>query len=338
MVQRVRIILGLQSNAGILPIVHAALAMRVQIIAGVELNAGAVGVDRHTPTGDRVMELGTGVAEDLPVVVIAALQLKTFIILMQVPGDWLGRPEIHRRSLHAALFAGGNILGVRRGEEPAGQGQHLLHGGIGVLVAAQIEVAVVSEVEHGVLVTDSIVYDVQAAGGIQRIGHADLGISGKALIAVGAVQLQNDFGAGVGNELPKPLEIEVGAGVQIVAVFVGRQAAVFVSKTEGRALNAVGAASDGCAQTAVAVCVAYAVVKAQHHVSQIAGAVGNQQGDQRRTVVSNPSGDAAAGYCVEAGFLTGWQNAEKFSHGNCSFHFSRGNTQGYVKVLFEIIL
>lgn len=241
---------------------------------------------------------------------------------MQIPGDGFGNPEVHGGALHAAQFAGGDGLGVIGVKEAGGQRQHLIHGGIGMLMTPEVEIAVVGHVEHGVLIADRVIADVQAAFGIQAVGDPDNGIAGEALIAVGAVQFQGDGGVGVGNQLPHSLEIEIGAGMEVVVVFVGGQGIVFAVQAEGRALNAIGVAANCGTQTAAAHSVADTVVTAQNNVSQVSLFVGNQQGDQGGAVVGDVSGDAATRYCVQAGFLAGWQNAEIFFHGNCSFHFS----------------
>lgn len=322
MVQRVGIILGLQRDAGVLAVEHAALALIVQEITGVELDTGTVRVNCHAPPGYGIAQLSAGVAEHLVVVIIAALELQAFVVRVQIPGDGLGDPEVHGSALHAAQFAGGNGLGVIGVEETGGQRQHLIHGGIGVLVAPEVEVAVIGHVEYGVLIADRVIADVQAAFGIQTVGDANLGVAGEALIAVGTAQFQRDGGVGVGNQFPHSLEIEIGAGMEVVAVFVGGQGIVFAVQAEGRTLNAVGVAAYCGAQTAAAHGVADTVVAAQNNVSQVTLFVGNQQGNQGGAVVGDVSGDAATRYCVQAGFLTGWQNAKIFFHGNCSFHFS----------------
>ena len=54
MMQRIRIKLGFQSDAGIFSVVDAVLALLVQIVAGIELNAGTVGVDCHAAPGDGI--------------------------------------------------------------------------------------------------------------------------------------------------------------------------------------------------------------------------------------------------------------------------------------------
>ena len=94
-VEGIGVELGLQGNAGALAVIDAALAGFVQEIAGIELDAGAVGIDCHGASGNGVLKNGAGIAEDLPVVVIAALELQGFVVLVDVPADGLGTAEIH---------------------------------------------------------------------------------------------------------------------------------------------------------------------------------------------------------------------------------------------------
>ena len=129
-VEAVGVELSLQRHAGALGVVNAALTVFIQIIAGIELNAGAVGMDFHGAAGKGIMKDGTGVAVDFPVVVITALQMQRFIISTNVLPDGLGAAEIHRGAFNTAQFAGGDILGVVRIEEPAGDGEDLIHGSI----------------------------------------------------------------------------------------------------------------------------------------------------------------------------------------------------------------
>ena len=193
--QGIGIELGLQRHAAALAVIDTALAVFVQEVAGVELDAGAVGVDRHGPAGDGIVEDGTGIAEDLPVVVIAALELQRLIVHADVLGNGLGAAEIHGGARHTSQLAGGDILGIIGIEEPAGDGQQLLHGGVGLFVTCQVEIAVVGEVEHRIPVGDGIIDDVQAAVVIQGVSHIHGGIAGVALISMGAVKPE---GEGIG--------------------------------------------------------------------------------------------------------------------------------------------
>lgn len=119
-VQAVGIELGLQCHAGALAVEHAALALFVQVVAGIELDAGAVGIHRHGTAGNRIGKLGTGIAEDFPVVIVAPLQVQGFIVSTDVPTDGLGETEIHRGTLHTPQFPSGDAFGIVGVKEPAG--------------------------------------------------------------------------------------------------------------------------------------------------------------------------------------------------------------------------
>ena len=331
-VQAVGIELGLQGRAGAFAVVYTVLALFIQEIAGVELDAGAVGVNGHAPSGNRVGKGGAGIAEDFPVVVIAALQLQRLVVRADVLTDGLGGAEIHGRPRNAAQFTGGDIFGIIGVEETAGDGQKLIHGGIRLFVAGQIEIAVVGEIEDGILVAGGIVHDVQAILLVQRIGHPDNGIARETLVAVGAVQFQSDGGPGVRYRRPHPLEEEVRAGVQVVSALVGSQAVRFTAQFKGGALQTVGVAANGSAQCrAVGGAVAVAVIIAQDHVRKLTVPVGDQQADKGCTVIGDRCGEAATGYCVQGSGFSGGQNAESFFHENGSFHFSWGKKRNYVK-------
>ena len=107
---------------------------------------------------------------------------------------------------------------------------------------------------------------------------------------------------------------------------------------EGGSRDSVGVPAYGSTQAGIARGIACAVVVAQHHIGKGSLLVGYQKAHKGRAVVSDLGGDPATGYGIEGGLLTRWQNAEIFSHGNGSFHFSWGNGRGYVKALSEIIL
>ena len=217
-------ILGLQADAAALAVNNAALAgLLVNEVARVELHAGAVGVDGHCPPGARVGQLGAGIAEDLPVVVVAPLEVQRVVIPVNVPPDGLGAAEIHGSAFHAPLLPGGNAFGVIGIEPASGHGQQLPHGSLLLLMARQIEIAVIGQVENGVPVTDRVIGDVQPAVTVQGIGHPDVGIAGETLIPMGAAQFKCDGIGGVGHYLPQPCVVTVRAGVEVVAVLVGGQ-------------------------------------------------------------------------------------------------------------------
>ena len=248
-VEAVGVELSLQRHAGALGVVNAALTVFIQIIAGIELNAGAVGMDFHSATGKGIMKDGTGVAVDFPVVVITALQMQRFIISTNVLPDGLGAAEIHRGAFDTAQFAGGDILGIVGIEEPAGNGEDLIHGSIYLFVACQVEVAVVGEIEDGILIADGFIDDVQTLVIIQGIGDTDGGVAGEALIAVGAEQLQGHGSVSDFYGLPHPLEEKVGTGMEVVVSFVFGHLVNSAVQDKAGTLRTVGIAAHGGTQS-----------------------------------------------------------------------------------------
>ena len=260
MVDGIGIVLSLQADAAALAVIDATLAGFLQEIAGIELNTGAVSVDGHDPAGFRVGKLGAGIAENFPVMVIAALEVQRVVVFVDVPANGLGAAEIHGGAGDAAQLAGGDIFGIVGVEETSGEGQNLVHGGIYLVLACQVKVAVVGQIEDGILVADGIVDDVQAAFAVQLVGNLDNGIAGEALVTVGAAQFQGDGVFFVGQDLPHPVVVKVRAGVEVVSAFVGGHGEGLFADGEGGTLDPVGAAAYGGAQKAGAGAVAVAVV------------------------------------------------------------------------------
>lgn len=291
-VQGIRVELGFQSNATALAVDCAALAGFLQEVSGIELNTGAVGVYRHGSAGVGVKEGGAGVAEDLPVVVVAPLKVQRLIIGIDILTDGLGAAEVHGGSLHASELSCGDIGGIVQVEEPAGKGQHLTDGSFCILVAGEVEVAVIGEIENCVHITDGIVDDVQAAGVIQGVGHLNLGIARKALIQMGAGKGQCDSVFLMADQHPQPLVVAIGAGVEVVSALIGGHGVDLASQREGGSLNPVGVAANGGPQkSAVCGAVAVAAVIAQNHIFHITGTIGNQQPHQSGTVICDGGGD-----------------------------------------------
>ena len=315
MVDRVGVELGFQRDAGAVAVMDAALAGFVQIIACVELDAGAIRVDGHGATGIRVTQNGTGGAENLEIVVVTGLQVQAFVICADVAVDGLGLAEVEGCALNLAQFTGGNVGGIVGIEETAGNGQLLMDGFFGIMVAGQIEVAVVGHVENRVAVCNGIVGDVQTGIGFQRIGDADHGISRETLIARGAVKAQGDGIICVALHLPEAQVEAIGAAVEAVAAFVGMQADSGIAQQEGGTADAVGIAAYGCAEeTAVAGAVALCIVKAQNHIVDVTLTVGNKQRYQMCAVVSNCGGQLTTGYGVKKSLFSGGQKAERCFH------------------------
>ena len=334
MVHGVGIELSFQSHAGALTIVYATLAIVVQEIACVELDTGAISGNGHDAAGFGVFQNGAGVAENLEIVVIAALQVQRFVIGVDVLTDGLGCPEIEGGADDAAQFAGGDIGGIVGVEEPAGDGKNLVHGLIGLFVAGQVEIAVVGHVEHGVLIADAVINDGKGAAVFQPVGDLHGGVAGETLIAIGADKAEGDGIGAMGNHIPQPLVSGVGAGVEVVAVFVVMEGDGLVVHDEAGLFHAVGIPGHGGTQEGTAGEIAGNIVTAQNHVGKAAILVRNPQGNQSGTTIGELCGNLTTGYGVQMSLLARRQNAEFFFHGICSFHFLQEKAFRYVDLGF----
>ena len=324
--------LGLQSDAGAFSIVDAAFAGFVQEIAGIELDAGAVGIHRHGTAGSGIRKNGTGIAENLPVVVVAALQFQRLVIGADIPADGLGTAEIHGSKRDVPELSGGDIFRIIGIEEPAGNGENLIYGAVRLFLTRQIEVAVVGQIENGIPVADCFIGDVQPAGIVQPVGDPDHCVAGEALIPLGTLKLQRNGIFGVGQHLPHPLVEKVRAAVEVVVSFVGGQGIDNTADLYGGTLNPVCVpADDGAQKRAVRGAVAVAVVIAKHHVRHVAHGVGNQQIHKSPAVIGDGGRQSTAGYGVQIGLLAGGKNAEKFFHGKAPHNVSWNKASDYVK-------
>lgn len=334
-VQRIGIELGLQGNAAALAVKDAVLTAVGQEVAGVELQARAVGGNGHGPAGFRVLEYGAGVAEYLKIVVITALEMQGVVVCGNIQADGLWDPEVHGRAADMPHFACGDAFPVRGSKEPGGEGKKLAHGFFRVVMACQVKITVVGQVEYRVLVADRVVGDVQAAPGIQAIGDADVRAAGEALVTGGAVQEKTYAVFFAGYHTPKPQMVGIGAGVEVVIALVGDQGVYPPTQRKGRAFEPVGVAAHRGANVGRTFEAVLRTVIAKNHIIQIPHGIGNGQCHECRAAVCNGSGDAATGYCVEAGLFAAGHCAEKFCHWKSPLNFSQGKGRNYVKTLFS---
>ena len=276
-VEAVGIELGLQGHAAVAAVVYPVFSLVIQVVAGVELNAGAVGVDAQAPAGSGVCQGGTGVAENLPVVIIAALELQSIVIGVQIPGDGLGHPEIHGAAGHVPQLPCGDVLGIVRGKMPGGHGEHLMDCPVRVLVACQVKIAVVGHIKNRILVGLGPVADVEAALAVQSISDPDMGISREALVHVGTFEGERHFGRTLFFQRPQTVLEEVRAGVKVVVVFVGGQGNTLVPQGEFRVPQTVGIPAHGGTQKAAGGNIEVRVIKTQNDVSKVPLGIRYQQ-------------------------------------------------------------
>lgn len=297
LVQCVGVELGLQAHGAAGLIFLAVLAVAPGEIGGVDLNTGAVGVHSHAPPAVGIPQDSAGIAEHLKIVVIAVLQMQRLVIDANIPAQGLGTAEIHRRSCHRAALARGDAFAACRGKEPGGHGKGLFHGLFRVVMAGQIEIAVVGHVKYSVLVGNAVVSDLQAVI-CQRIGNANVRVAGETLIQVRGVEEEANAAFAVGQHLPQSALEARGAAVQAVGAVVGGEGVGFSAYHNGGFSNAVGVAAYGSAQIGVAGGIGGRGVKTQHHVCHITLAVRHKETHQRGAEVGQFSLQAATGYGI----------------------------------------
>ena len=247
-VDGVGIELGLQTHTAAEAVADSVLALlAVQEVAAVELDTAAIRLHGHGAAGNGIGKHGAGIGVDLEIVVIAVLQLQSEVIFPNIPADGLGCTEIHGRAFHLRQLAGGDGVGIGSGEVTGGHTKELIQRTLRLVVTGQVEVAVIGHVEHGILVADAVVDDLQRAGSFQRVGHMDHRVTGVALVAVGAVKAQLNAVFRVADHLPQAILVAIGAAVEAVfAVVIDRQLISLSVHGEGSSADTVGiAAYDG---------------------------------------------------------------------------------------------
>ena len=324
MVDRIREELGLQRDAGTFSVLHTALAGLIQEIARIKLDTGTIGMDCHFPAGVRIDQNGAGIAEDLIIVVIPPLEMQWLIGCLNIPANGLGLAEIHRTSFHIPQFAGGNILHIIRTEEPSGQDQFLRQGLLRHLMACQIKVAVVGQIQHRIPVALSVITDAELVAGFQGIGNIDGGLTREALVTLRTDQTQGDGSLTAANHIPHSPIKKVRPAVEVIFILIGDHPDPGIPQHKGGTLDPVGVSAHDCAQeAALSGVVTVGIIKAQHHIRHIAVFIRHQQRNQMCSVICNGCGQIAATECVKRCLSSIGQNAEIFMHRQNSSHFPK---------------
>ncbi len=321
MVDGVRVELGLQAVAAPAAVAYTVLAgLALEEITGVELETAAVGADSHAPAGFRICNDGTGGGKYLKVVVIAMLQMQSIVILSDIPANGLGNPEIKGRAFHTAILTGGDGFGVGHGEETAGDGHDLIHSLLGMLVTGQVEVGMVGQVKHSILIGYSIIGNVQSAVAFQSVGDPDGGIAGEALVAVGAKKAHANGIFLMVDDPPDPVLIGFKAAVQIVlATIVLVQNVMTTVEGETGMAHTVGVSAHHGTGVGAAFNIVLRIIKAQNHVGDLAGAVRNQELYNGSPQITDDCCQTAAGDGIQVSLLATGQNAKNFFHNVYAF-------------------
>ena len=281
----------LQADGVALAIGAAVLADEgaVQEVAGIELDARRGDADFHHPARHGIFHDRGGaqrarLAVDDEIVVIAAAIAD---LLVAAIADAVAHPvrgaEIERGARHRSPLAGGNQGGTDRGEAGGVQRDHIAHH-VARVIARQVEIAVVGQVQHRGLAGRGFVLQPQLVVFVQCVGRGDLELAGKAFLAIGADVAQHHLRvrpAGDGVDLPHPLVEAPKAPMQRVRPVIGGERIGLAVQGELALGNAVGIASHRRAEIVGMAEIFLGTVIAQGDVGLVTGLVGHDQRLQR---------------------------------------------------------
>ena len=136
-------------------------------------------------------------------------------------------------------------------------------------MAVQVEIAVVGQIDDGLLLGDATVVDPDGVFIGEGVGHGNVHSTGVALVAVGAVEAEGDGIFGGLLDLPDPEAPEIQTAVQVVGAVVHRQLVELALQGELALADPVGVPAHGGAEEGTGgALVAGGIVIAQNHVQE----------------------------------------------------------------------
>lgn len=189
----VRIVLAFDGDGVVVVVMMAALAKRgtCEPVARIDLNAGRIGV--YVECAARAGAVKLGLKDDVarlivvhgPAVVVALAVYEGREVGFDIAAEWLGRGEIHWRTLNRTQLAGGDKGRIGGQVARCIQAQSVVEYTSGV-VAVEIPVCVVGEINH----CGGIGGGTDAEGKAVVVGPCVCGfypeLAGIAFVAVGA--------------------------------------------------------------------------------------------------------------------------------------------------------
>lgn len=296
-VDRVRVVLGLEAEAGVLLVIHAAHARQraIEMIAAIELHARFGGPHFHLPTGLRFLHArrechGLAAAVDHEVVIVAFREVH---VVRDAFADAARLGEVEARAFHGSEFAGRNERRVRRSVAIGIQHQDVIEDAAGF---AEVEVGVVREIDDGGLVGRGGVIDAQLVAVGERVNHRRGQRAGITFLAVRAHvgELDGDFVAGRRQRagFPDAFVEALGAAVEMVRAVVHREGVFPAVEREPALGDAVGHAAGRRAEERMALHVLIEIVEAADDIAGLAIAVGHPEFREDAAVLGDLGGDA----------------------------------------------
>src|SRR5215469_10685330 len=218
----------------------------VEKISGIELNAGLVGQHFEHSAGRGLVSFGGhydffSVAFEYPILIVAARQLELLVIGIDTRSDGGRLEEIKGSAGYRSKFAGWNQVLIYR-SVAVGIDLHRVAQDVSVPLALEVEVRMVSKIEHSVSVGSCRVVDAKFVA-FQGVAHGRCQISGKPFLAILADILQ--FHAVLGFRAGPNLLVEpVETSVQRVVAIVLRYVVGLSIQLKRAARNAIGVAAD----------------------------------------------------------------------------------------------
>ena len=187
----------------------------------------------------------------------------------------------------------------------------------GIIGTVQVEIGMIGEIYNGVLIGCGKIVKTQRSVLAQRVGDADLQISGVALLAVGTQSAEGD-GAVAGYFSPPHTVAEADlAAVQVVRTVVYEQFVVFAVQREFSGFYAVAESAYHGAHVADRSRVGRDIVKAKQHVGVVSVFVRTNEVHKSSAEIHDIGAVFSAFYAVECYRCFVIQCSEIF----CCYHF-----------------
>ena len=288
LIHGIGIVLRLEAEAGTLPVHHPALAGdgAVEEVPRVKLNAGFGGPDFHLAARFGIKSAGrepelAGVAIQHKIVIVASGVSRHF---RDVRADSGRLGEVEGRSLHGQDLAGWNQRGVHRSVLGGVEFENL---GENVLLAAEIEIAVIGHIDRGRFVGLGRVFNLQFVAVGQAVDDRDLEVAGEAFVAIGAVIAEADRRAVFFMKrfgLPRHMAQILRPAVQAVWRIVDLQGILFPVERELGFRDAVRHSANRRSEPRGLTEVALDLVEAEYHIAELSGPVRDPQFGQGRAI------------------------------------------------------
>ena len=283
MVNAVGIMLGFQAECCAVGVFLTALSCSgTGEIGGIELYTGLIGEDGHDDPGLVAHGHCRRRSADNIIRVVTTAALHTGLLGVDPISD-----GVHGAEVHGSTFYGNNVTGGQAGFVSQMEGLcmdlHPVSVDAAGAVAVEIEVAVVGQIQNGVLITFGLVTQLQS---VALPGHGDgyLQIAGIAFLPMGG-QAGEHHGVTFLAAAPyDPVKADLAA-VDMVGAVVGAERIGLSVQIKRSAGNTIGKASNGGAKATVMGGVFIQGIVTEHHVHRLAIPVRHEDGPDGHAVV-----------------------------------------------------